>query len=928
MPRQTIPFYALNRGEVSRLALGRADAEKMRMAADKMVNWIPLTMGPMTFRPGSEYIGEVKNSSECRLIEFVYATGDYALIELTPYVMRVWKKPNDYETLEIVTRDSVTSTIPTLNNTNWNMVVQPTGSTASVTAATGSLIIKDVTQGAICYSWAAINCTGNLNKNHGLRIPVTRGGNVVMKIGTAQGKDDVFPTTALGTGTHSINFIPTQNTIYIQFESQDARSCQIEQPVIESAGEMTLTTPWGADDIHSVRFDQSADVIYCASYGYQPRRIERRAYDSWSLTIFEPSDGPFPALTGDATYNFTPAALRGDTTLTCNKSFFTSNMVGSLVRLFHVGQDTTETLNVDDTATTPLKVTGAAETSYVSGSSTASVSSTERTFNINITGLTSTGNTIALQRTFDPEGLSDWTEVTTYTSNTSTTYNDRIYNVLVHYRLYMKDYVTGNVVCNLSIGSGGGSGIARIYEITSTTVAKIQVLKPFSLTTATSQWRLSEWQGPYDWPTSVTIHEGRLWWAGGSRIYGSVSDNYFSFDFEMEGDAAPINRSIGKGPIQNTNFMLSLGRLTLGTDAGIITARSSSVDEPLTPTKFNIKYTNTQGTADVRAVACDQKGLFVQRSGRRVYMITFTTQSFDYKTDDLTRLNIDIGQPGFSNIAVQRQIDTRFWFVRNDGQIATLLYDEAEEVLAWFRVQSANYDLAAGDGIYENVAILPGELEDQVFVVVRRQINGTTKRYLEKFARIDETVGDATTRLSDCHATYSGAATTTLTGLGYLEGKTVCVWGAGADGVGKDLGTKTVSGGSISGLSTAVTKAVVGLPYTAQFVSSKLAFAAAQGTAINQMKRVNKVGFMLDRTHYQGVRYGQYDVLTGTYTADELPLVEDGAETSANTIWQHYDQQQFELNGKWDSDSRVYLEAASPRPATVMGFTIEMETSG
>ena len=169
---------------------------------------------------------------------------------------------------------------------------------------------------------------------------------------------------------------------------------------------------------------------------------------------------------------------------------------------------------------------------------------------------------------------------------------------------------------------------------------------------------------------------------------------------------------------------------------------------------------------------------------------------------------------------------------------------------------------------------------------------------------------------------YSGASTATITGLSYINGRTVCAWGNG-----KDLGTYIVSGGSIT-LSEAVTSAVIGLPYTAQFISAKLAYAAVGGTAVNKVKRVSQLGFVLDRTHYQGVRYGQYEPYSQTYTADNLPLIEEGAATADNTIWQRYDQQTFELNGEWSSDSRVYIESASPRPATVLGFTIELRTNG
>jgi len=935
MPRYNAPFYSLNRGEVSRLALMRVDQERLAMSADKMVNWLPLTAGPMTLRPGTEYLGSTYSDKKCRILEFVYATDDAALLELTDQNLRVWVDG------ELVARDTVTSTLQAYSA--WTKTAS-TGASITVDGS-GNLIFKDVKQGGLSYAYGTLSCTGNLNKSHGLRFPVTLGGNLSLKIGTTQGDDDVFPETMLETGTHSINFAPTTTTVYVQLESKDERSYKIAPITVESGGAMIIPTPWLEADLPYVRYDQSADVVFLACANYQQYMIQRRAFNSWSVVKYEVADGPFPGKSGDDTFRFTPNALRGDATITTNKQFFQESMVGALLRLYHLQQDTTEDLNVAETSTAPIFVTGTAETTYWDpngGTGTpppgsfTTISSTERQFTISITGTWS--GTIALQRTFDPEGISDWVQIETYTSNQSKTYNDHMSNVQAYYRLFFKSYTSGTATCNLSISGGGGAGIARIISVSTASVphtATVQILKPFygcvtsGGTTrgsgSTTQWRLSQWDSNQGWPSSVTIHEGRLWWAGGARIWGSVSDNYYSFDLDMEGEAAPINRSIGKGPIQNTNFMMSLGRLVIGTDAGIISARSSSFDEPLTPAKFNLKYSNTQGTADLRPLTLDQKGIFVQRSGRRVYMIVFTTQSFDYQTIDLTRLNLDIGIPGFNSLGIQRQLDTRLWLIRQDGTAAVFLFDEQDKVEAWFRVE------AADSGFIENVAVLPGTLEDQVYVVVRRTVNGSTKRYLERFARVDQCQGISINRLLDCHAVYEGTATTTLTGLSFLEGKTVSVWGATATDVsnstGRDLGTYTVSSGSIT-VSTSVTKAVVGLPYTAQFVSSKLAYAAREGTPINQMKRVNKIGFVLDRTHYQGVRYGQYDMQTSTYTADDLPLIEDGAETAANKIWQYYDQQQFELNGAWDTDSRVYVEAASPRPATVLGFTIEMETSG
>ena len=62
--------------------------------------------------------------------------------------------------------------------------------------------------------------------------------------------------------------------------------------------------------------------------------------------------------------------------------------------------------------------------------------------------------------------------------------------------------------------------------------------------------------------------------------------------------------------------------------------------------------------------------------------------------------------------------------------------------------------------------------------------------------------------------------------------KSVVVWGSG-----KDLGSYTVSSGSIT-LSEAVTSCIVGLSYTAQYKSMKLAYASQ--SPLNQVKRINQ----------------------------------------------------------------------------------------
>jgi hypothetical protein len=247
---------------------------------------------------------------------------------------------------------------------------------------------------------------------------------------------------------------------------------------------------------------------------------------------------------------------------------------------------------------------------------------------------------------------------------------------------------------------------------------------------------------------------------------------------------------------------------------------------------------------------------------------------------------------------VQRQPDTRIHAVRSDGKVAILLFDKVEKVTCWVLYET--------DGAVESAVILPGDEEDQVYYSVRRG----TKRYLEKWAKETEAVGGAVNKIADCGFEYSGASTSTITGLGHLEDKTVCVWGNS-----KSLGTYTVDSGSIT-LSAAVTWAWVGLPYTATFKSSRLAFAMDEIT-LGQSKRLSGVGLVLRSTDSKGVRHGQdLDHLTA------LPDILEGTTIPDGTLLAEYEDAVFPVNGHWTSDCRVCLQSAAPRPCTVLAVIV------
>jgi hypothetical protein len=359
--------------------------------------------------------------------------------------------------------------------------------------------------------------------------------------------------------------------------------------------------------------------------------------------------------------------------------------------------------------------------------------------------------------------------------------------------------------------------------------------------------------------------------------------------------------------------------LFMGTGGAEKAAKSSSIDEPLTPTNFNLKNTSTQGSARVAAVVADDRGIFVQKSGQRVFQLLINTETYDYTANDLTLLVPEIGKPGISAIAIQRQPDTRIHCVRSDGKVACLVFDPVEKIQAWIPIET--------DGLIEDAVILPGIEEDQVYYVVNRTIDGGTVRYLEKWALESECEGNPVGRLADAHVMYEGAATTTITDLGHLEGEEVVAWGWNTDtpfededgnAIGRDLGEFTVASGQITGLADSVTNACVGLGYRARYKSVKLAFGAV-GTALTQRKRVDHVGVIAQNLHPRGLKYGSsFDRL------DDMPLVEKGAVVDPDGMHATYDADAFEFDGEWNTDSRVCLEANAPLPVTLLALVIGM----
>ena len=207
--------------------------------------------------------------------------------------------------------------------------------------------------------------------------------------------------------------------------------------------------------------------------------------------------------------------------------------------------------------------------------------------------------------------------------------------------------------------------------------------------------------------------------------------------------------------------------------------------------------------------------------------------------------------------------------------------------------------------------------------MVQTTVSGQTQRFIEKQSLFSENTGLPGARCVDAYYEYSGVAANTITsGISHLEGKTVQVWAwNNSDTSGTNEGEKTVSGGTFSALSASYQNIVVGMPYDANFKSAKLAYAAAAGTALNQKKRIDHLGLVLKNTHADGVRFGD-----NVNYLSKLSLMYRGTAINQNAMYEEFDEDSMILNGKWETDSRLFLRTSSPNPATILGAVMSLKT--
>lgn len=476
-----------------------------------------------------------------------------------------------------------------------------------------------------------------------------------------------------------------------------------------------VATPYSGTEAFAIQVAQVNDVMYITHPRHAPRKLTRLDLDVWTLETVVFDLPPFlDESVGDITLSISDASVGTGRTLTASDDVFVDpEHVGSYWRIGHRR----------DANTVEVAITG---------NGTSSGIRTLGDWSVNTYGTWTA--TVLVQMSLD--NGSTWETVRRYTSKADANFADAGEQVGTEalYRLKIEDWVSGTGTPGpravFTAADGLVYGLVRVTGVTSPTVATVTVIDALYSTDATKYWAEGAFSELRGYPTSLCFFQQRLWFGGTAfqpqTFWGSVIDDYENFATGT-GDSDGLAFTLASEERNQIVWMVGQKKLVLGTTGGIWAAYGDELEAAITATKPPLVLKQQQYPAAYqRALLVNGAVLFIQSSGRKLRELVFDGAQGIYTAGDLNAISDQIGKGGLVTPSYQQNRDSMFWACTGFGNLVSLAYEKEQNVLAWAEHTTA--------GIFESVDTIKGPVDDEVWVCVRRKINGTWRRFIERMS--------------------------------------------------------------------------------------------------------------------------------------------------------------------------------------------------
>lgn len=595
--------------------------------------------------------------------------------------------------------------------------------------------------------------------------------------------------------SQDVAYILELGNLYIRFYTNEAQ-------VLSGGSPYEIVSPYTTAQLNDIQIKQKGNQIFTVHPDVSPRTLTLNSDLTWSIKVTEFSPEPTyeAGYTPGGSITLTPSHVSGvDRTLTASSAVFLTGDIGrqllnktsggtgravitsltsSSVAVCDIVEDFTNTSAIAGGSWT-IDLSPVIELSF-DGSSQGAIVNIRPEFLSgtlgpvhNLSGIT--GADPGVVTTTDSHNFVTGDSVVIKDVIGMSTLNSKIYTVgnvtQYTFQLFGEDtsgypaYSSGGIVRKRYAGLScpafrsadvgkyikANGGVLEIISVNTSTTVDALILKSLNAITNTSSWSLEipTWTSTRGYPRSIGLFNQRLIYGGtttqNQTIWISEAGLYTSFGTGPDTEDS-IEVDLDSNEVNQINWMAESRDLIIGTSGGEFTLTPGTTS--VIPTVYPRTY---YGSRKQQVATVGEEVVFIQGAGTKVRTFRYDFNVDSYTGEDLTFLSEHIAVNGIKEIAYAQEPYSIIYAVTNAGELLSGTYDRSKRVIGWTKHIT--------DGYYESVQTITKGSEDQVWVAVKRTINGTTKRYIEVF--ITGSGEDDIHGFSDSYLTFSVPKTIT-----------------------------------------------------------------------------------------------------------------------------------------------------------------------
>lgn len=647
----------------------------------------------------------------------------------------------------------------------------------------------------------------------------------------------------------SLSYVLELGNLYMRFWYSNGT------PVLSGGLPYEIVTPWTTAQLFGIQLKQINAQVRMTHPSVTPQTLTYTSATSWAISGTAWKYPPLLNQNATQANVLNVAAVTGATTLTSSLAQFNASHVGSYWELQHLRPSTSALLDLNN-QTIGVKVYSTALT--IQGDWTFSTSQFW-------------WGQVQVERSVD--GGTTWVVIRDFTAKSDQNYSTsgtesapNIGDPSVQYRIA---YTKTGTPFDAAIWTGAAptsyafaqasleaqdayiAGLVLVTGFVSSTVLNVTVIiSPYSIGT-TYLWSEGAFSTYRGFPQCIAFYEQRLLYSGTSynpnTIWGSVTGDFDNFQYSSNDDAAVAFQPAVCQQNQAA-WLATLLRIHLGTSGEEIIMASGNLDEALTPSNVTMRAQSYYGSTPIQPILLQNSVIFVERNGLRVREMRELSPYVvptDFVAPDLTLLAEHITQPGLVEMDFGRLPDPLAYFIRSDGVMAVCTYNREQNINAW-----AQYNTS---GSYESVACIYGAPADEIWVSVKRHLNGSDVRCIEVFTTDPAQYPNIVTNMMlDCGTQFlqgilNPTTNTTLFiganpgGIYWLRNTTVTMVVDGAEYAGLTCDSSGVVPMPAGVVLTANSVVNIGLPYVGYLTPMKPELVDQEGSSQGRQRRVTEV---------------------------------------------------------------------------------------